>query len=135
MKIIKSLQTRVTKFVKQKGGTLPKIFVWLYASIFIACGLLTLVGVIYEFATKGTVNYQSINAFIKEYFAPSVCATFGVVGVLLIDRDKDGIPDEWEKEEKKSPLMSICKLSFTDCTTLKQLFQVYFSKPPKVFSS
>ena len=100
MKIIKSLQSRISKFVKQKGGSLPKIFVWLYASVFIACGLLTIIGIIYEFYTKGTVNYQGINAFVKEYFAPSVCATFGVVGVLLIDRDKDGIPDEWEKGDK-----------------------------------
>ena len=104
MKIIKSLQNRVTKFVQEKGSVLPKIFVWLYASIFIACGILTLVGVIYEFATKGTVNYQSINAFIKEYFAPSVCATFGIIGVLLIDRDKDGVPDEWQKKEKDNEI-------------------------------
>ena len=100
MKIIKSLQSRVSKFVKQKGGTLPKIFVWLYASIFIACGLLTLVGVIYEFATKGTVNYQSINSFIKEYFCPSIAGTFAVLGVLLVDQNKNGIPDEWEKGNK-----------------------------------
>ena len=100
MKIIKSVQDMVSKFVKQKGGTLPKIFVWLYASIFIACGLLTIAGIIFEFATKGTVNYSGINAFVKEYFAPSVCATFGIIGVLLIDRDKDGIPDEWEKDKE-----------------------------------
>lgn len=104
MKIIKSVQDRVSKFVKQKGGVLPKIFVWLYASIFIACGLLTIVGVIYEFATKGTINYASINAFVKEYFAPSVCATFGIIGVLLIDRDNDGVPDEWQKKENKDDL-------------------------------
>lgn len=101
MRIIKGLQSRISKFVKQKGGSLPKIFVWLYASVFIACGLLTIIGVIYEFWTKGTVNYASINAFVKEYFAPSVCATFGIVGVLLVDRDHDGVPDQWEKELKK----------------------------------
>ena len=101
MKIIKPLTDRIAKFVKQKGGTLPKIFVWLYASIFIACGLLTIIGVVYEFYTKGTVNYQSINAFVKEYFAPSVCATFGIVGVLLIDRNNDGVPDQWEHQEEE----------------------------------
>ena len=99
MKIIKSVQDRVSKFVKQKGGVLPKIFVWAYASIFISCGLLTVIGIIYEFATKGTINYQSINAFVKEYFAPSVCATMGIIGVLLIDKDRDGVPDQWQKEK------------------------------------
>ena len=33
MKLIKNLQSRVTKFVKKRGGTLPKIFVWIYASV------------------------------------------------------------------------------------------------------
>ena len=102
MKIIKTVQNKVTAFVKQRGGTLPKIFVWLYASIFIGCGIVTVAGVVYEFYAKGAVNYQAVNNFIKEYFAPSIAGTMAVIGVLLIHKDKDGIPDEWEKEEKKN---------------------------------
>jgi hypothetical protein len=101
MKLIKDLQGRVSKFVKKKGGTLPKIFVWLYASVFIGCGLVTLAGVLYEFFTKGAVNYQAVNNFVREYFAPSIAGTMGVIGVLLIDKDHDGVPDSWEKEEDK----------------------------------
>ena len=103
MRLIKNLQNRITNFVAERGSVLPKLFVWVYALLFILCGIYTVFGVAYEFYVKGSVNYAAINSFIKEYFAPSVCATFGVVGVLLIDRDKDGIPDEWEKdkEEKK----------------------------------
>ena len=101
MKLIKNLQSRVSKFVKQKGGTLPKIFVWLYASIFIGCGLLTIVGVLYEFFTHGSVNYKAVNDFIREYFAPSIAGTMAVIGVLLIDRDHDGIPDKWQEEGKE----------------------------------
>lgn len=99
MKLIKGLQNRVSKFVKNKGGVLPKIFVWIYASIFIGCGLLTIVGVLYEFLTKGAVNYQAVNSFVREYFAPSIAGTFAVIGVLLIDRDHDGVPDKWQEEE------------------------------------
>ena len=101
MKFIKSLQNRVTKFVQKRGSVLPKLFVWLYASIFIGCGLVAIIGIIYEFATKGQVNYTAVNSVVKEYFAPSIAGTFAILGVLLIDKDKDGIPDEWEKEEKK----------------------------------
>lgn len=101
MKIIKSLQDKVTKFVQKRGSVLPKLFVWVYASIFIACGLLTIIGIIYEFATKGSVNYAAVNAFVKEYFAPSICGTFAILGVLLIDKDHDGVPDEWQKEDKR----------------------------------
>ena len=101
MRIIKTIQGKVTQFVKKRGGVLPKLFVWVYASIFIGCGLVTIVGILYEFFTKGAVNYQAVNAFVKEYFAPSIAGTFAILGVLLIDKDNNGIPDEWEKEKKE----------------------------------
>lgn len=101
MKLIKGLQNRISKFVKNKGGTLPKIFVWIYASLFIGCGLLTIVGVLYEFFLHGSVNYKAVNDFIKEYFCPSIAGTFAVIGVLLIDRDHDGVPDKWEEEAEE----------------------------------
>lgn len=101
MKLIKSISDRVKKFVRGNGGTLPKLFVWVYASIFIGCGLVTVVGVLYEFLTKGAVNYVAVNNFIREYFAPSIAGTFALLGVLLIDKNHDGIPDKWESEEEK----------------------------------
>ena len=101
MKIVKSIQDRVTNFVRERGSILPKLFVWVYASIFIGCGLVTIIGICYEFFMKGAVNYTAVNAFVKEYFAPSIAGTFAVLGVLLVDKDHDGIPDKWEEEEKK----------------------------------
>lgn len=100
MKLIKGLQGRISKFVKRKGGTLPKMYVWIYACIFIGCGLLTIFGVLYEFFTNGSLNYKAVNDCIDKYFSPGVAATMGVIGVLLIDKDKDGIPDEWEKDKE-----------------------------------
>ena len=101
MKFIKSLQNRVTKFVQKRGSVLPKLFVWLYASIFIGCGLVAIIGIIYEFATNGQVNYTAVNSFVKEYFAPSIAGTFAILGVLLVDKNEDGVPDKWEEEIKK----------------------------------
>ena len=49
--------------------------------------------------TKGSVNYKAVNDFVKEYFAPSICGTFAILGVLLIDKNKDGIPDKWESDK------------------------------------
>ena len=100
MKYVKSLQQRVTKFVKKRGGTLPKIYVWIYAFIFIGCGLLTICGVLYEFFMRGSLNYKAVNDCIDKYFSPSVAATMGVIGVLLIDKDKDGVPDRWEEDKE-----------------------------------
>ena len=99
MKLIKEIQGRVTKFVKKKGGVLPKLYVWAYAGLFISCGLITIAGVLYEFFTKDALNYQAVTNFIREYFTPSIAGTMGVIGVLLIDRDHDGVPDKWQEEE------------------------------------
>ena len=101
MRLIKGLQNRIAKFVRQKGGTLPKIFVWLYAFAFLACGFITIFGIVYEFIIKSIVNYKAVNDFIGAYFAPSICGTFALLGVLLIDQNHDGIPDKWEEETEK----------------------------------
>ena len=100
MKLIKGLQNRVSKFVKNKGGVLPKLFVWLYAATLLACGGITIFGLIYEFFIKSVVNYKAINDFVAAYFNPSICGTFVLLGMLLIDRDQDGITDEWEKDKE-----------------------------------
>ena len=102
MKIIKPLTDRIKKFVKGSGGTLPKIFVWVYATAFLACGFITIFGIIYEFFIKSIINYKAINDFIGAYFTPSICGTFTLLGVLLIDRNEDGIPDKWEEPEQES---------------------------------
>ena len=88
--------TKIKRWVAVKGKVYPKVFVWVYASVFLACGLLGVVGILYEFLTKGAVNYQALISFIKEYFAPSIVGSFALVGVLLIDRNSDGVPDQWE---------------------------------------
>ena len=100
MKLIKALSDRIKKFVKGSGGPLPKIFVWLYAAAFLACGFLSIFGIVYEFILKDLINYKAINDFVNAYFQPSICGTFVLLGVLLIDRDGDGIPDKWEEREE-----------------------------------
>ena len=100
MKVVSTISDRVKKFVKGSGGTLPKLFVWCYAAAFLACGLITIFGIIYEFWLKSIINYKAINDFIGAYFAPSICGTFALLGVLLIDKDRDGIPDKWQEEKE-----------------------------------
>ncbi len=97
MKLIRNLSDRIKKFVKGGGGQFPKIFVWLYAVAFLACGFITIFGIVYEFFIKSLINYKAVNDFISTYFAPSICGTFALLGVLLIDKNKDGIPDKWEE--------------------------------------
>lgn len=91
--------TKIKRYIATKGKVFPKVFVWVYASIFLACGILGVAGVLLELITKGSVNYQNLIAFIKEYFAPSIVGSFALVGVLLIDRNSDGVPDQWEEKK------------------------------------
>ncbi len=102
MKIIRNLQNRVSKFVQKRGGVFPKVFVWLYAMAFLACGFITIFGIVYEFCLKSIVNYKAVNDFIAAYFQPSICGTFALLGVLLIDRNQDGIPDKWQEEGEEN---------------------------------
>lgn len=90
---------KIKRWVATKGKVFPKVFVWCYASIFLACGLLGIAGVLLELITKGTVNYQNLISFIKEYFAPSIVGSFALVGVLLIDKNSNGVPDHWEENK------------------------------------
>lgn len=92
--------TKVKRFIASRS--LPKLFVWAYASVFLACGFLGVLGVLIEIFTKGSVNYQALVLFIKEYFAPGIVGSFTLVGVLLIDKDSNGIPDKWEGEDDKT---------------------------------
>ena len=89
--------TKIKRYIATKGRVFPKVFVWVYASIFLACGILGVIGVLIELLAKGSVNYQNLISFIKEYFAPGIAGSFALVGVLLIDRNSDGVPDQWEK--------------------------------------
>ncbi len=98
MKLMRSISNRVKKFVSSHGNTFSKLFVWIYASVFVSCGLLTVVGVLVEFYSKGTVNYLAVNNFVREYFAPSIAGTFAILGVLLIDQNNDGVPDKWQQD-------------------------------------
>jgi len=102
MKFVKTVSDRVKKFVKGNGGTLPKLFVWCYAAAFLACGMITIFGIVYEFWLKNIINYKAINDFVSTYFTPSICGTFTLLGVLLIDKNKDGIPDKWEEGDDKN---------------------------------
>ena len=61
---------------------------------------MTIFGVLYELFTNGSLNYKAVNDCIDKYFSPGVAATMGVIGVLLIDKDKDGIPDKWEQDKE-----------------------------------
>lgn len=94
-KWIRTLNRGVTKM---KITGLPRLFLLLYAGIFISVGILYLVGLLLEFWTTGKVNYPAVNQFAGTYFGVAVVGTFCVLGKALVDKDEDGIPDPWEQD-------------------------------------
>lgn len=96
-KWIRTLNRGVTKM---KITGLPRLFLLLYAGIFISVGSLYLVGLLLEFWVTGKVNYAAVNQFAGTYFGVAVVGTFCVLGKALVDKDEDGIPDTWETNEK-----------------------------------
>ena len=92
--------TKIKRWVAHKGRVFPKVFVWMYAVVFLSCGVLGVFGLLIDFLLKGAVNFQNLVLFTKEYFSPSIAGSFALVGVLLIDRNADGVPDQWERGNK-----------------------------------
>ena len=101
---------------KMKITGLPRLFLLLYAGIFISVGSLYLVGLLLEFWTTGKVNYPAVNQFAGTYFGVAVVGTFCVLGKALVDKDEDGIPDTWETGNNKDrPAPPPPKRAGADC--------------------
>ena len=111
-KWISALNKGVTKM---KITGLPRLFLLLYAGIFISIGSLYLVGLLLEFWKTGNVNYPAVNQFAGTYFGVAVVGTFCVLGKALVDKDEDGIPDTWELENKERPGPPVPKRGEADC--------------------
>lgn len=111
-KWISALNKGVTKM---KITGLPRLFLLLYAGIFISIGSLYLVGLLLEFWKTGNVNYPAVNQFAGTYFGVAVVGTFCVLGKALVDKDEDGIPDTWELENKERPGPPAPKRVENDC--------------------
>lgn len=95
--VIEWIDERAAK-VARHSGRFASIFVWIYGSLFLLCGMFGIAGMFYEFCITQQINMPGLISFIGMYFDPKTAATFALIGALLIDRNKDGRPDKWEKE-------------------------------------
>lgn len=98
--LISKISTSVTK-MKIKG--LPRLFVLLYAGIFISLAILYLTGLVVEFVHTGKLNYAASNQFASTYYGMALIGAFGVIGRAMLDSNDDGIPDAWQKDKPDKP--------------------------------
>lgn len=85
--------------MKVKG--LPRALVIILMLLIIGSIILYLSGWVWLWAFQGKVDLPAMNMLLQTLTGASFIAAIGFIGKGLIDEDRDGIPDEWQKEEKK----------------------------------
>ena len=85
--------------MKVKG--LPRALVITIMLLIIGSIFLYLAAWMWLWWVKNHVDLPALNMLIQTLTGASFIAAIGFIGKGLIDEDRNGIPDEWQKEEKK----------------------------------
>lgn len=72
--------------------------VYLFAGMLLLCVLCFLLGWLFLWQKTGEPALSEMTRFIGEITSASFIAAIGFFGKALVDRDEDGIPDEFEKK-------------------------------------
>lgn len=79
-----------------KGAS--RMMVYAFAGMLLLCVLLFVLGWLFLWQKTGEPNLSEMTKFIGEVTSASFIAAIGFFGKALVDRDEDGIPDEFEKK-------------------------------------
>lgn len=101
---MKKLQNALLKVLgavgRMKVKGLPRALVIVLMLLIIGSVCLYLAGWVWVWASQRRVDLPALNMLIQTLTGASFIAAIGFIGKGLIDEDRDGIPDEWQKEEK-----------------------------------
>lgn len=101
MKKIQDAMLKVLGSVgRMKVRGLPRALVIVLMLLIIGSVVLYLAGWIWLWAALRRVDLPALNALLQTLTGASFIAAVGFIGKGLIDADGDGVPDEWQKEEK-----------------------------------
>ena len=100
---IKSYLTQITANAKNKIVELRQPIKWV---VFLYLGLVTVLVLTYYAAwlwlwKEGEVALRDLLSLITEMIGGGMIAFVTFIAGCMVDTDKDGIPDQFEKEEKK----------------------------------
>ena len=85
---------------RMKVRGLPRALVIILMLLIIGSVCLYLAGWVWVWAFQRRVDLPALNMLLQTLTGASFIAAIGFIGKGLIDDDNDGIPDEWQKEEK-----------------------------------
>lgn len=83
--------------MKVKG--LPRALIIVLMLLIIGSILLYLAGWICLWGIEKKIDLPALNQLLQTLTGASFIAAIGFIGKGLIDDDKNGIPDEWERKE------------------------------------
>jgi hypothetical protein len=75
-----------------------KYILW-YAALLVVCCVMYLTAWCIDWAVRGEPNLKDLLAFLHEIASASWVAVIGFVCKGLVDRDADGIPDEFQEKD------------------------------------
>ena len=85
---------------RMKVRGLPRALVIVLMLLIIGSVCLYLAGWVWLWMTQSRVDLPALNMLLQTLPGASFIAAVGFIGKSLIDDDGDGIPDEWQKEDK-----------------------------------
>lgn len=100
---VKDLLSRLTVTAKSKIGGMKQPIKWV---VFLYLGLVTVLVLTYYAAwlwlwKEGEVALSDLLSLITEMIGGGMIAFITFIAGCMVDTDKDGIPDQFEKEEGK----------------------------------
>lgn len=98
---------KISDWIKAACGKLPSlcgtsesmVVVWLFWSAWVSLFLLFVASYCGNWYESGKADLPALTAFLQTNIGPAAIAAIGFLGKALIDKDKDGIPDEFEEKK------------------------------------
>ena len=89
----------LSKVDKLEIRGMPRIMVYLFLFIVIFCLLLFLTAWIWQWHDTGNAELSILIQFVNAITSVSFIAAVGFFGRAMLDKDDNGIPDEFEKQQ------------------------------------
>lgn len=99
-KIQDALLNLMSSLGRMKVRGLPRALVIVLMLLIIGSIILYLSGWVWLWAFQRRVDLPALNMLLQTLTGASFIAAIGFIGKGLIDEDRNGIPDEWQKEDK-----------------------------------
>lgn len=79
----------------------PRYMVYLFLLLIVLCIVLFMAAWVWKWQATGMPDLSIMDKFVNTLISAPFIAAIGFFGKALIDSDKDGVPDVFEKDEQR----------------------------------